>query len=425
MIDLLFLLDLLIYAVESLFLILFASKILRKRFCFPIIFLIMFFLQLLKIVLGIEGILGTMLFFAVDILSVYFCYKGDFKKKLFTVTLFYASLAICDMLAFLLVLYVGNLLSISNSSDELHYVSSFLSKLFILIVVCFFGKVSKTENSLQEWMRFLPIPSVTIIAFTWIFPYSLNKDGEIAPLMFLICVFGMLSNVVSYGVVRKSAEENRLRYHLRVNQEFRDNQAIYFHDLQSSYCRLEHTVHDIKQHFDYLEAEPELEMIKDYIKRLRKKELYKTIQFTGNLNIDTILNAKYNDMRLKGIVFSVENIHLPSQIPWLDSVDLSIILGNALSNAIEACERCNGKNIYVAFQYHNYFLSFSIENPTASGPLAKKYGTGFMSSKGKGHGIGMANMEMAVLRYDGLMEYKVENGIFILDILLQAIVSSS
>lgn len=424
MTDLLFLLDLLIYAVESLFLILFASKILSKRFYLPIIFLAMLFLQLLKIAMGIEGILGTVLFFAVDILSVHFCYKGGFKKKIFTVTLFYASLAICDMLAFLLVLYVSKILSILNSGDELHYASSLLSKLFTLIVVYFFGKVSETENSLQEWMRFLPIPSVTVIAFTWIFPYSLNQDEEIAPLMFLICVFGMLSNVVSYGLVQKSAEENRLRYHLRVNQEFRDNQAVYFHDLQSSYCRLEHTVHDIKQHFDYLEAEPELETIKDYIKRLRKKELYKTIQFTGNLNIDTILNAKYNDMRLKGIVLNVENIHLPSQITWLDSVDLSIILGNALSNAIEACELCNGKDIYVTFQY-NYFLFFSIENPTISEPFPKKYGTGFMSSKGKGHGIGMESMEMAVLRYDGLMEYKVENDIFVLDVLLQASVDSS
>ena len=414
--------NIIIYAGESWLLILFALKVLRNRYNSFLIFQFMLLLQLLKMSFDIIGIFGTILYFIVDLITIHLCYSGIIEKKLFVVILYYACLALSDMTAFLFVIYIYELLSVSSTNiGSFYYLLSFISKALTLFIIHIFGKVSKTEDSLREWMVFLPLPAITVVTLTWIFPYFFNYDTDIVPMVFLICLFALSSNIISYGLILKSAEEKRLHYRLEINEEFKKLQENYYHEMQTSYCRLEKAAHDINLHLNYLEAAPDYKTMKDYLKSLRKKEFLRIIQYTGNIDIDIILSTKHQIMQEKGIKLNINNVRLPAHIAWLDSVDLSIILGNALNNAIDACGCCHGDNICISFQYHNWFI-FSMENPTDSKPLPKKYGAGFMSSKkGERHGIGMENMEAAVARYDGHIEYTVDEGIFRLDVLLQSL----
>lgn len=58
---------------------------------------------------------------------------------------------------------------------------------------------------------------------------------------------------------------------------------------------------------------------------------------TGNNALDAILSTKKSLAESKGIVFNIE-IRISERLP-LDAKDLCIIFGNALDNAIEACDR--------------------------------------------------------------------------------------
>lgn len=62
---------------------------------------------------------------------------------------------------------------------------------------------------------------------------------------------------------------------------------------------------------------------------------------TNNVIVNTILNEKYNEMMDKGIIF-VFRINDLSSIK-IEDEDLVVILSNLLDNAIEACQKCEGK----------------------------------------------------------------------------------
>ncbi|MCM1193068.1 MAG: GHKL domain-containing protein [Butyrivibrio sp.] len=61
---------------------------------------------------------------------------------------------------------------------------------------------------------------------------------------------------------------------------------------------------------------------------------------TGSAAVDTLVGIKYHEMRerIPGISFQVENLLVPPDLK-VSPMDLSLILGNGLDNAIEACER--------------------------------------------------------------------------------------
>jgi len=63
----------------------------------------------------------------------------------------------------------------------------------------------------------------------------------------------------------------------------------------------------------------------------------KKIINTGNIVLDTIINAKKSLAESKGINVYL-NIQIPEKIP-IDSIDICSIFGNSLNNAIEACEK--------------------------------------------------------------------------------------
>ena len=123
----------------------------------------------------------------------------------------------------------------------------------------------------------------------------------------------------------------------------------------------------------------------------------------------------------KGIKFEVKDTVLPANISWLDPVDISTILGNALSNSIEACENVvNNTYINISFRYDESWLKITVSNTASAIPDKKKTGAGLISAKSEsGHGIGIKSMAASAELYDGLIKYKYENGEFILEILLQ------
>ena len=97
--------------------------------------------------------------------------------------------------------------------------------------------------------------------------------------------------------------------------------------------------HDLKNHLQTMEAYLEMgqtQQLQNYIRELT--EDYNTIDIalrTGNSMLDAILNSKLSIIRARDIRVDV-TAEGPSSIPVSD-VDLSVMIGNLLDNAMEAC----------------------------------------------------------------------------------------
>ena len=143
---------------------------------------------------------------------------------------------------------------------------------------------------------------------------------------------------------------------------------------------------------------------KQYVENLSQQigALY-NVHVTGNLEIDAIISSKLVEARNNNI--KVEHfITVGKKLP-IGEMDLSVLLGNALDNAIEACNRYHESQaeILIKMDMDQQGLKILIEN-TMDKMSIKQSGSGFRTSKEDEqikHGYGIDNMKRVVEKYGG------------------------
>lgn len=118
---------------------------------------------------------------------------------------------------------------------------------------------------------------------------------------------------------------------------------------------------------------------------------------TGNNALDAILSTKKSLAESKGIVFNIE-IRISERLP-LDAKDLCIIFGNALDNAIEACDRLpeNAEkriDLLLVQDAHSLFCTLSNTAPANS---ERRFTTSKTDTIN--HGFGLQNIRDALANY--------------------------
>lgn len=181
--------------------------------------------------------------------------------------------------------------------------------------------------------------------------------------------------------------------------------------------------HDFHNHLQtlkgYIEA-GESERALKYIEELDYGVMNTdTLLKTGNVSVDVILSAKIAKAKSKGINVTVK-ANLPDNLNITD-VELSIVIGNLLDNAIEACTTSTDKEpfIRVYLVMKSNMLYFSMLN--SSGDKLKKDGSLFNSKKGGFHGFGLRRAESIIEKHGGWIKYNSEDGAFSSEFLVPAI----
>lgn len=119
---------------------------------------------------------------------------------------------------------------------------------------------------------------------------------------------------------------------------------------------------------------------------------------TGNIALDAILSTKQAIAVHKGINFDA-HIRIGEQLT-IDPVDLSVIFGNALDNAIEACDRliAGKKRIILELRQQDNTLFCQLAN---TAPPRQSEALATSKSDKENHGHGFANLTASIKKYDG------------------------
>lgn len=141
---------------------------------------------------------------------------------------------------------------------------------------------------------------------------------------------------------------------------------------------------------------------------------------TGRVMVDAILNGKMNIAAQNHIAVKA-TAKIPEQTPVTD-IDLCVIIGNLLDNAIEENQKLpigdRFIRIYIGQKNTQCYLAFT----NAAGKKQQRHGNGsgtlFGSTKGSGHGFGLARVESIVKKYDGMFSADSEDGGFTAEILI-------
>lgn len=347
-------------------------------------------------------------------------FEGKINKKILVVLGYMLLVIISDLITTVLeMIFLNsdtNALLQSESNERI--IGMIVSKPVVLLLVRIVIMIAKKEN-MQIYRHcstvLLSVPIVNILLILSIvnFYESIQLENFNAVYIVSICV---LYNTISIfylfeRITHIASLENKcniLENQMIIQEQHERNKEAY-HDKIKAYK------HDLKIHFQTLYSM----LLKGFSDKakiyLKSTGLVDEVEYcevhTGNVAFDAILNSKLSEAEQKEISTEIYCC-LPGDIEMSD-VDIAVLFGNLIDNAIEACQRADSlyKDIVVKIQYNKNRLSCYIKNTAQS---VKKEGNRFVSLKKEKeqHGIGLQNIENIVLKYGGICKMVHEQGYF-------------
>lgn len=139
--------------------------------------------------------------------------------------------------------------------------------------------------------------------------------------------------------------------------------------------------------------------------------------YCNNYAIDVVVRYYANQAEANKIEF-YSRLDRPSELAVTEP-DTCVIFGNLLGNALEACKRQqNGKRfIRICGQIvSEKAISLTIDNSCDQKP--RSAGESFLSAKREEVGTGLISVKNITEKYDGVIRFNYENGVFLASVLL-------
>ena len=218
------------------------------------------------------------------------------------------------------------------------------------------------------------------------------------------------------------------RTYLRLVEMQEEQARQHLEEVRSIHNEMRGYKHDFHHHLQALKGQLEAGQVDRaiaYLEQLdRSLQTVDTLLKTGNVTVDAILSAISPFLpptpprpRAAGIAVTAE-ANLPPELSLTD-LELSIVIGNLLDNAIEGCRSAAGeKFLRLSLRMKGDMLYFYLLN--SAGKKQKKVGSLFRTGKTGAHGFGLHRAEAIVKQHGGWVKYNSEDGAFTSEFLVPA-----
>ncbi len=192
-------------------------------------------------------------------------------------------------------------------------------------------------------------------------------------------------------------------------------------EVQNIYKTMRGWRHDYKNHIQVMRASLEMGNLTELANYLGDLTVdlntVDTVIKTGNVMADAILNSKLALCKVRNIPYEV-TAKMPDNCT-VNDVDLCVIIGNLLDNAMEACEKIEDKEQRFIRIYIGIFKSQLYINVTNSMVgIPDKRGKVYKSSKGENHGFGLMRVDRIADKHNGFVNRQFEEGVFGTEVML-------
>lgn len=228
--------------------------------------------------------------------------------------------------------------------------------------------------------------------------------------IFVIQLLGMAGLFCIMFAYKKLLQNFRLSTELSLLEQAEHSLNRYVEEAKTHYEKTKSFRHDMKNHIMVVKELLQNEKSEQALSYIGDMEnMAEELSFpcsTNNPVADILVGNKLGIAKSMGIDVSCSLV-LPYPC-FVRDIDYSIILANALDNAIHACKNMNDdaeKYIHVTGRIQGDFVFIEVEN----------------SFQGKGmpeKGTGLSNIKMVAEKYHGAMSIKTQDTTFILSVLL-------
>jgi two-component system sensor histidine kinase AgrC len=371
---------------------------------------------------GIAIIIPFLLYFTYSLLFL----KGKPIIKLFICLISLILLILINTLtSFFTSLLTGINISKLMSEENLYrFIVIIITKLvffYITRIILKYRGQKEFSVNWTDWIYVLVIPITSIFTIVSLIEVAfVSKYSE--QIFLLLSVFGVvMTNIVTYYLFTRINKDNKLLIENSLLQQQYYNQRKYMAEIKNLDKEIRIIRHDMNNHFlcitSYLQMQKYDKAI-EFINNVYKKfSTTNKIILTGDEAIDCIVNCKLDIARQAGIgVTSVISCDKKN----IEDIDISIIIGNLIDNAIDACEKKSGVKIIEIEIYNNKnYLIITVKNSIEKTVLRDNPKLKTIKKDKRNHGFGTSSIKSVVEKYNGMIDYYELNNMFCCSILLQ------
>ena len=297
----------------------------------------------------------------------------------------------------------------------------FFSKVFVLIIYRIILK-QHSLNFIEDalWYKLIFIPFISVIAITMLMKVALaypDTKFSIWVGMFALAAANIM--VYYFYIVINKEYQNRLIIKLLEQQNENIHRQI--EEADTFVKEMRSVRHDMKNQLlsigCYLN-EGQIKQAQSYITYLTDSyfpDIQKYID-TDNSTFDAIMNAKMTVCRKKNLYLEIR--YQSGALLEFDPIDIGILFGNLLDNAIEASENSTGKHITVEVETKGEYLAVLVRNSIDTSVLSGNRDLRSTKSDKERHGIGLKSVKSLVKKYDGMIQFFEENEEFCCSVMI-------
>ena len=240
----------------------------------------------------------------------------------------------------------------------------------------------------------------------------------------LITAEGLAIFVLIYAMIYYFNTKEKYQTQRDLLEQYSEQQKQYFEGLLKKEQDTRQFRHDITAHLlqiqnfcekgDYKGEEQYIRELLDEITLINKKGYH-----VGNDIIDTLLNTYLSPLASECRIKVKGYAHPETGI---SRADLCVIVSNLVKNAAEAVEQCTREQKEIIFEVNlgKRFLSIKVRNTADPEKISIRDGYPVTEKNNKRlHGLGIRNVKAVAASYNGSYQYRIENGYYIAEVLLQ------
>ncbi|WP_198527277.1 sensor histidine kinase [Candidatus Stoquefichus sp. SB1] len=228
----------------------------------------------------------------------------------------------------------------------------------------------------------------------------------------MLSIILWLASIV-YCLIYTSHEKMKIRLENENSQK--DSiiymQETYYQSILENYENLRKFKHDISAYLatvQYLLNNKNYSELNDYLKSFNQEiSEMQNDHLTNNDMINAVIMQLYNHIKDNNIRFEIHD-YTEREIK-MESIEIVSLFYNLLNNAIEAAKQSLSKEITITIKSSKNSVAIKLENSVSNEfNIEDIYNYRTSKNDKKNHGIGLVNMNKIIEKYDGFINYHVE-----------------
>lgn len=369
--------------------------------------------------------LNTSIFTIVNFAILLICYSCTWRRAAFHSILLSCIMTLSELvILFPLGIIFGDY-TLYLSSKVVKIILFIMSKLTYLIAAKGCAAITARRQhkpntkAVYLFLGSFFVSSLLLLLFLYYLSVTVDMTPQAAGIMIACSILFFVSNILVFVAYQYVQNLNKEYLSLELMRQKGKADEEYYKLLKEHYENQRVLIHDIQNHLRILREiankQQDLESIK-YITELEEMpELRKKMIYCENSVLNVLLVHYAYLCEERNILFCADigNINMD----FMDGSDVTALLGNLLSNAVEATKTAvhSEINLSIAVRQPQKVFVLSLTNTCYTPPVKGENGE-YVTQKADSahHGIGLKSVQRVIKKYHGVMQqsYSPDDQVF-------------